>query len=110
MADERAIRERAGSERERASEGADLYFLNVLFRPQMPITLRTSSLETAGPRLQKYYLNSVETLPGGGGGSSDYYLGCLHLAQNSQTFIVVSRNIIEILSFPSQHKKHFLSH
>ena len=88
-----------GSERERSFEGADLYFLNVVFRSQMPITLRTSSLETAGPRLQKYYLNSIETL-----------LGCLHLAQTSQTYIVVSRNIIEILSFPSQHKKHFLSH
>lgn len=64
-------------------------------------------METSGPRLQKYYLNSIETLPGGGGGTSIYYLGCLHLAQNSQTYIVVSRNIIEILSFLSQHKKTF---
>lgn len=56
-------------------------------------------METAGPRLQKYYLNSIETLPGGGGGTSNYYLGCLHLAQNSQTYIVVSRNIIAQKTF-----------
>ena len=106
VADEKAMR-LIGSERDRTSEGGDLYFLNVAFRPQTPITLWTSSLETSGPRLQKYYLNSIETLPGGGGGTSNFYLGCLHLAQNSQTYIVVSRNIIEILSFLSQHKKTF---